>query len=74
MSAVFKQEAYKLMDALLETANGDELAEKARQTCMGLPRDVHAFLKRAFPAAERDEATFVLGQARIEDGTAPSPR
>ena len=41
---------------------------------MNLPEDVQIFLEQTFPAEERGEAVLVLDQARIEDGTVPSPR
>ena len=40
---------------------------------MNLPEDVQTFLERTFPAEELGEALLVLDQARIENGTVPSP-
>lgn len=41
---------------------------------MNLPEDVQLLLEQTIPREEFGEALLVLGQARIEDGTAPSPR
>ena len=40
---------------------------------MSLPEDVQTFLEQTFPPKQLGEALSVLGQARIEDGTLPSP-
>ena len=41
---------------------------------MNLPEDVQTYLEQTFPPEELGEALLVLGQARIEDGTAPNPQ
>ena len=41
---------------------------------MDLPEDVQALLERTFSPEELGEALLVLGRARIEDGTVPTPQ
>jgi predicted transcriptional regulator len=57
MSAVFKQEAHKLIDALPETANWDELAEKARYLA-AVERGIAAADRGEFASPERMKAMF----------------
>lgn len=57
MSAVFKQEAHKLIDALPETATWDELAEKARYLA-AVERGIEAADHGDFASPERIQAMF----------------
>lgn len=41
---------------------------------MELPNDVRAFIEQNFPSDQWEDAFTILCQARIEDGTMPSPR
>jgi len=41
---------------------------------MEIPQDVRTFIEGSFPQEEWGEAILVLRNARIEDGTTPSPR
>ena len=41
---------------------------------MEIPSDVLTFIESTFRPEQRGEALSVLGQARIEDGSAPNPQ
>jgi len=41
---------------------------------MEIPHDVRAFIESSFPQEKWEEANLILGNARIEDGTTPTPR
>ena len=57
MSAVFKQEAHRLIDTLPETATWDELAEKARYLA-AVERGIEAADHGDFASSERIQAMF----------------
>jgi predicted transcriptional regulator len=65
MSAVFKQEAHKLIDALPETANWDELAEKARYLA-AVERGMAAADQVEFASPERMKAMFAKWGVDVE--------
>ena len=65
MSAVFKQEAHKLIDALPETANWDELAEKARYLA-AVERGIAAADRGEFASPERMKAMFAKWGVDVE--------
>jgi predicted transcriptional regulator len=57
MTAVFKQEAHKLIDALPESASWDELAEKAKFLA-AVERGIDAADRGEFASPERIKAMF----------------
>jgi len=57
MSAVFKQEAHRLIDAMPENASWDDLAEKARYLA-GVERGIAAADRGDFASPERIRALF----------------
>jgi len=57
MTAVFKQEAHKLIDALPESASWDELAEKAKFLA-AVERGIEAADRGEFASPERIKAMF----------------
>jgi len=65
MSAVFKQEAHKLVDALPESATWDELAEKARFLA-GVERGIAAADRGDFASPERIRAMFATWGVDVE--------
>lgn len=65
MSAAFKQEAHKLVDALPESATWDELAEKARFLA-GVERGIEAADRGDFASPERIRAMFAKWGVDVE--------
>jgi len=57
MAAAFKQEAHKLIDTLPESANWDDLAEKARFLA-AVERGIEAADRGEFASPERMRAMF----------------
>lgn len=57
MAAAFKQEAHKLIDTLPESANWDDLAEKARFLA-AVERGIEAADRGEFASPERVRAMF----------------
>jgi hypothetical protein len=66
MSAVFKQEAHKLIDQLPDTASWGDLAEKARFLA-GVERGIKAAERGDFASPARVRAMFAQWGVDAED-------